>query len=342
MLTPTLSNSQDWTIYIHRQKPLWNAAALLYTIGGYYGGVYLLCAENLGLNLLGLLLVVHTLVLSAYLAHEFMHGTIFSSMKTNHRWGVIMQWMHGTSYAKFQDLAQGHIDHHIKGVDLYSFDRIAFIHALPVPLKNLIAALEWLYFPALFLIRQIAGIAIIYQTGDWRAKARVIAVLLLRIIMFGALGLISPKALLLYCVSYILAVHFILFMDCLQHSYELYSYGETIPKKTLTDEQANTFSTPLSLKYPWLNLLILNFGYHNAHHAVMKCPWYNLPDLDAVIAAQQPSYYIGLPEIWVNYHRFRIQRLFDADEGSSQLDSEGKLNLDQFYGIAGGTSLLLA
>jgi len=342
MLTPTLSNSQDWTIYIHRQKPLWNAAALLYTIGGYYGGVYLLCAENLGLNLLGLGLVVHTLVLSAYLAHEFMHGTIFTSMKTNHRWGVIMQWMHGTSYAKFQDLAQGHIDHHIKGVDLYSFDRITFIHALPAPLKNLIAALEWLYFPALFLIRQAAGIAIIYRTGNWQAKIRVIAVLLLRVAMFGALGLISLKALLLYCIAYIFAVHFILFLDCLQHSYELYSYDEAIPRKTLTDEQANTFSTPLSLKYPWLNLLVLNFGYHNAHHAVMKCPWYNLPDLDAVIASQQSPYYIGLSEIWSNYHRFRIQRLFDACEGNTQLDAEGRLNLDQFYGIAGGTSLLLA
>ncbi|MBW4464158.1 MAG: hypothetical protein KME07_01805 [Pegethrix bostrychoides GSE-TBD4-15B] len=152
MLTSTENQQSDLSVYIHQQKPHWNAAALLYTIGGYYGGIYLLCASNFGLNAVGILLVTHALVLSAYLAHKFMHGTIFSSMKTNRFWGRIMQWLHGTSYARFQDLAQGHIDHHIKGVDLYIFDRISFINSLPMLLQNLIAGLEWLYFPALLFI----------------------------------------------------------------------------------------------------------------------------------------------------------------------------------------------
>ncbi len=326
----------------NQQKPLWNVCALLYTISGYYGGIYLLCAENLGQNVLGIFLVTHALVLSAYLAHEFMHGTIFSSMKTNHRWGAIMQWLHGTSYAQFQELSQGHIDHHIKGIDLYIFDRIAFIHSLPAPLKAVITGLERLYFPALFLIRQAVGIGIIYQKGNRLTKAWVLAVLLLRITMFMALGWLSLKGLLLYCFAYIGAVQIILIMDCLQHTYELYPYGAVVPRKSLADEQAHTFSTPISQRYPWLNLLLLNFSYHSAHHAAMKCPWYNLPDLDVVIKQQQTVHYIGLLQVLSNYHRFRIQRLFDANEGSTSLDSQGNLNLDQFYGVMGGTSLLLA
>ena len=340
-------NQLTWNACINQQKPnqqkpLWNVCALLYTISGYYGGIYLLCAKNLGQHVLGIFLVTHALVLSAYLAHEFMHGTIFSSMKTNHRWGATMQWLHGTSYARFQELSQGHIDHHIKGIDLYIFDRIAFIHSLPAPLKVMITGLERLYFPALFLIRQAVGIGIIYQKGNRLTKAWVLAVLLLRITMFMALGWLSLRGLLLYCFAYIGAVQIILIMDCLQHTYELYPYGAVVPKKSLADEQAHTFSTPISQRYPWLNLLLLNFSYHSAHHAAMKCPWYNLPDLDVVIKQQQTVHYIGLLQVLSNYHRFRIQRLFDANEGSTSLDSQGNLNLDQFYGVMGGTSLLLA
>jgi fatty acid desaturase len=115
-----------------------------------------------------------------------------------------------------------------------------------------------------------------------------------------------------------------------------------IPKKSLTYEQSHTFSTPISRRYPWLNLLLLNFSYHNAHHAAMKCPWYNLPQLDAAINQQQTVCHIGLIQVLANYHRFRIQRLFDANEGSISFDAQGNLNLDRFYGVMGGTSLLLA
>ena len=342
MLSSTPNKSPDWSLYIHRQKPLWNAAAFFYTVAGYYGGVYLLCAEHIGLNALGVFLVTHALVLSAYLAHELMHGTIFSSMKTNRNWGAVMQWLHGTSYAQFQDLAQGHIDHHIKGVDLYLFDRIAFIDSLPAPLKALMAGLERLYFPALFLIRQAAGIGLIYQHGNRLSQVRVVGVLLLRLAMFIALGWLSLKGLLLYCFAYIGAVQVILIMDCLQHTYEIYPYDAAIPKKSLADEQAHTFSTPISLRYPWLNLLLLNFGYHSAHHAAMKCPWHSLPELDAAIRQQQTVHYIGLLQVLANYHQFRIQRLFDANEGSFSLDPQGNFDLAQFYGVMGGTSLLLA
>ena len=31
-------------------------------------------------------------------------------------------------------------------------------------------------------------------------------------------------------------------------------------------EQMNTYSNVTSLRHPWLNLLLLNFPYHNAHH----------------------------------------------------------------------------
>jgi fatty acid desaturase len=342
MTTVALNALPDWSTYIHQRKPLWNAIALTYTLAGYIGGVALLLAANLWLNALGVVLVTHTLVLSAYLAHEFMHGTIFSRMKSNTAWGGVMQWLHGTSYFPFRKLAQYHIDHHIEGVDFYAFDRTALLQSLPNAVQAIIVVLEWLYFPATFIISQFQSItAPFWQADRQDERLRVATVLGLRILMFACLGWLSLKALVLYCFCYIGMVNIVRLMDCLQHTYVAYPAGASVSKKDPAYERENTFSTPLSRRYPKLNLLLLNFGYHSAHHAVMKCPWYNLPELDRAIAQKQPVHHIGLFQVVANYHRFRIQRVFSKDEGVATVDAQGNLQLSEFYGVSGGTSIHL-
>ena len=342
MTASTLSTSHDWNTYIHQHRPFWNAIAIFYTLAGYAGGIALLCAANFWLNGLGVVLVTHTLVLSAYLAHEFVHGTIFDHMKPNTAWGNVMQWLHGTSYFPFRQLAQFHIDHHIEGVDFYSFDRIALQQSFPMPIQKLIIALEWLYFPATFIIPQAQAISAPFWQADRQSeRLRVSLVFGIRLLSFAVLGWFSAKALLLYFVSYIGMVNIVRLMDCLQHTYVAYPVGTPIAKKDLVYEQTNTFSTPISRRYPWLNLLLINFGYHNAHHAMMKCPWHNLPALDRAIAQQQPVHHLSLLQVLANYHRFRVQRVFNKDEGTTTLDAQGNLQLHQFYGVNGGTSILL-
>jgi fatty acid desaturase len=342
MTTFTLNTLHDWNIYVHQRKPLWNAIALTYTLAGYISGIALLFAANIWLNGLGIFLVTHTLVLSAYFAHEFMHGTIFDRMKPNMAWGRVMQWMHGTSYFPFRKLAQYHIDHHIEGVDFYSFDRTALLQSLPTLIQQLVVAMEWLYFPATFLLSQLQAIsAPFWQTDRQSERLRISLVFGSRCLIFAALGWFSAKALLLYFFSYIGMINIVRLMDCLQHTYVAYPAGTAIAKKDSAHEQANTFSTPVSRRYPWLNLLLLNFGYHNAHHAVMKCPWYNLPELDRAIAQQQLIYHLSLFQVLANYHRFRVQRVFSKDEGTTTIDAQGNLQLHQFYGVNGGTSIHL-
>jgi fatty acid desaturase len=342
MTTFTLNTQHDWNTYIHQRRPLWNAIAFTYTIAGYIGGVALLVNDNLWCNALGVGLVTHTLVLSAYLAHELMHGTIFSRIKDNTLLGNVMQWMHGTSYFPFRSLTQYHIDHHIDGVDYFAVDRAALLRSLPTPLRQMIVALEWLYFPAIFFMMQAQSLlAPFRQPERYHERGRVVLVFALRSLMFIGLGLISLKALLLYALSYIGMVNIVRLMDCLQHSYEAYAVGFDAPKKDVLYEQANTFSTPISRRFPWLNLLLINFSYHSAHHAVMKCPWYALPKLDEAIAQTRQVHHISLRQVMSNYHRFRIKRLFDLDEGKLITDSQGQANYDHFYGVIGGTSILL-
>lgn len=118
-MVTTFSTAKDIdSYYLHEKKVLWNVIAILYVLGGYCGAIALLFLPNMRLNALGVVLLTHSLVLSAYLSHEFMHGTIFTNMK-NMKWnavgGNLMLWLNGGCYARFKDLAQEHIAHHLSG-----------------------------------------------------------------------------------------------------------------------------------------------------------------------------------------------------------------------------------
>lgn len=122
MVTTFVAKNIDISYYLHHKKPLWNIAAVLYTMGGYCGAIALLLLSNIWLNILGVVLLTHCLVISAYLAHEFMHGTIFTDMKWNAVESSVMLWLNGGCYARFKDLAQEHIAHHVNRVDFSAFN----------------------------------------------------------------------------------------------------------------------------------------------------------------------------------------------------------------------------
>jgi fatty acid desaturase len=117
-------------------------------------------------------------------------------------------------------------------------------------------------------------------------RARVLGVLAVRAVLFALLALASIKALLLYVLAYMLFLHVMRFMDVHQHTYEVWETLER-PRGPQDDrfdrdyEHHNTYSNLISVRHPWLNLLVLNFGYHNAHHVRPTAPWYRLPRLHA-------------------------------------------------------------
>lgn len=130
------------------------------------------------------------------------------------------------------------------------------------------------------------------------------------------------------------------FADAFQHTYDVFlesalvqSDGKISDGK-LRDrayEQANTFSNLTSLQYPWLNLLFLNFPYHNAHHEKPVVPWFKLPELhrqlfgDATVLPVIP-----MSKLLLAYHRHRVKRLQSDDYGVLTNDSA-----NAFIGAAG-------
>jgi fatty acid desaturase len=321
----------DINRFLNQQKLLWNVGAVTYTLAGYLGGIALLLASNGWLNVLGVCLLTHSLVFSAYLSHEFMHSTIFQSRAWNAVGGNIMLWLNGACYSTFDELSRIHIAHHVDRVDFCRFDLQTFLMELPAPIRRLILALEWLYFPALaFLSRWRLITAPFWLPERKEMRSRTILILSIRGSLFALLGYFSLKALALYAVAYIGMVTVLRFVDAFQHTYEVFPVGMPLPKRDRAHEQANTFSNIISKQHRWLNLLLLNFGYHNAHHELMKCPWHTLPELDKTLFKGDEVHYVTLTELLRNYHRFRVSRI-SSGQGVA-VNPQGQLTLETFYG----------
>jgi fatty acid desaturase len=317
--------------FLSQQKPIWNVVAVTYTVTGYLGGIALFLSANGWLNGIGVFLLTHSLVLSAYFAHEFMHSSIFQSRDWNAAGGNFMLWLNGGCYSTFDELSRFHISHHVDRVDFSRFDLQEFLMALPAPVRGLMLGLEWLYFPSLaFLVRLRMVTAPFWLAERKEMRSRTNLILLIRGSLFALLGYVSLKALALYVIAYIGMLTVLRFVDAFQHTYEVFSLGTPIPKRDRAHEQANTFSNLISKRYGWLNLLLLNFGYHNAHHELMKCAWHTLPELDKTLFKGDEVHYITLTELLGNYHRFRVSRI-SSGQGVA-VSKQGQQTLDTFYG----------
>ncbi|MGB7415315.1 MAG: fatty acid desaturase [Thermosynechococcaceae cyanobacterium] len=323
---------------VHQQNGVWNGSAIMYTFFAYGGGTALLLSSSWVMNLLGVLFLTHSLVYSAYLSHDLMHGSLFKTRRWNALLGSMMLWLNGGCYYGFKALADQHIAHHVDRVDVFTFDIPAAIQMLPRPLRWGIISMEWLYFPVVSFWARWQSV-LRRAMGDWEKRSRVALLIVLRATLFTGLGLLSLKAILLYFLAYIGMITVLRFVDAFQHTYEAFLPGTPLPKRDRNHEQAHTFSNLLSRRYPWLNLLLLNFGYHNAHHAVMACPWYGLPELDQKLAESHQEQYISVVQQLKNYHRFRIKRLF-IGQGQAR-DQKGHLTPDCFYGAVDVSFLTL-
>jgi fatty acid desaturase len=108
-------------------------------------------------------------------------------------------------------------------------------------------------------------------------------------------------------------MHVLRFMDMLQHDYPysptLFEYVRSPHKGDAEWEQQHTFSNPVSLEFPRLNWLTLNFGYHNAHHSDMNVPWYRLPERHRELTGNDPERVIPFRSQLRLYHRNRVLRV---------------------------------
>jgi fatty acid desaturase len=316
---------------------LWpNLWALLYVVGGYFTGWALFFAGNILLYPLGILLLAHSMVIAAYMLHECAHGTIFTDNKWNAGLGRILMWFTGACYGTFVEIRHKHFRHHVDKADVVAFDYRPRLTHYPMLVK-VMQLLEWLYIPALEIMMHLLVIILPFTMENRRHKRKlVITVLAIRASLFAVIYYVQPIAILFYVVAYLIFLTIMRFMDVHQHTYEIF---ETLdqPRDARAKqfdrvyEQRNTFSNLVSQKHPWLNLLVLNFGYHNAHHKKPTIPWYRLPELHQQLYASDQQQIFPFTNLLKSYHQYRVPRMLNADEG----DIEGLEKGRRFIGVDG-------
>jgi omega-6 fatty acid desaturase (delta-12 desaturase) len=291
----------------------WYGPAVLYAVAGYILGLVGLFSGNWLVNAGATLLLAHAMIIAAYLIHECGHNLVFKRQRDNTRLGRFMSWICGAAYGTYEDMRYKHFRHHVDNDDVVWFEYEEWFEKHPWVLQ-LTRTLEWLYIPAHDLIMHFIMMFTSFIIPERRnQRLRNVTVIVIRFGIFLTVAVLFPKVAALYVVAYLLMMHVLRFMDALQHDYPynatLFEIGAAPHKGDSAWEQEHTFSVPHSLRYPWINLLTLNFGYHNAHHYDMNVPFYRLPDLHEQLTGNDPVRVIPLLSQLKLYHRNRVLRV---------------------------------
>lgn len=317
-------------------------AFISYAVLAYAAGLTGLFHSAWAVNAGATLLLAHAMTISAYLIHECGHNAVFVRARDNARLGRAMSWLCGAAYGTYEDIRYKHFRHHVDNDDVVWFDYDRFFVEHPA-ITRLIRGLEWLYIPAHDLLMHSVMILTSFVIPQRRVqRRRNVIVIAIRGGLFLAAVVYVPKVALLYAIAYLLMMHVLRFMDSVQHDYPynltLFETSKAPHKGDRDWEQEHTFSNVLSLRYPKLNWLVLNFGYHNAHHADMNLPFYRLPALHAELTGDDPRYVIPFAAQLKLYHNNRVSRIHNPQPDNYPKGAEYLRTAQSGSGPIGGNA----
>jgi fatty acid desaturase len=229
-----------------------------------------------------------------------------------------------------------HIRHHVERADLTCFDYLGLLRRRP-GLARALRILEWAYVPATELLMHAQVVMRPFCVPSQRRYLRrSAAMLLVRGALLAALAFWSLKAFALYWLAMLLFLHVLNFFDAFHHTFEQFFVAPDQPLPPIEHprgyEQANTYSNLISIRHPWLNLLTLNFGYHNAHHHRASLPWYRLPAVHRSLYGESTPAVMPLRELLRTWHRHRVSRVLGEGYGTP---GQGSGRADSFVGAHG-------
>jgi fatty acid desaturase len=313
-----------------------NTLALGYAVLGWLVSFAFMAADGWELNAVGVLLCAHTMVMAAYLIHETAHYTLFASPAVNRIAGEAMNFIAGSAYASFERIRHMHLRHHRDRADVTCFDIRTFLSTHQA-VRRLVCQLEWAYVPAVEIIMHLQVIVRPFVEASQRKHLpRVVSMLVVRFGLLAALAAVSPKALVLYFIAYWILLTTLNFFDAFHHTFEQYFADADAPVpmngRDRGYEQANTFSNVVSIRHPSLNLLTLNFGYHNAHHERAAVPWYRLPALHSELFGDSARELMPLSQLLRTFHANRLRRVLEEGYGEVGI---GPNRADAYVGAHG-------
>ncbi|MCO6427276.1 fatty acid desaturase [Nitrosomonas communis] len=316
---------------IHKIEKIWlrykgslrpTISVLLYCQLAYFGGAALILSLNPVFMIIGTLAMAHGMVIAAYMIHDCGHNTLFKSPRHNAMLGKALNWLTGGCYGTYEDLRANHMQHHVNNADVITLDYRGYLARAPIQ-RKILQALEWLYIPVVeFLMHGALMLAPFLFKDKKNQRLRVTVIIMIRFSLLLAVFLYSPMAYICYVIAYTIFLTILRFMDALQHNYGLMlatdHHFDLVKYRGDRDyEESHTFSNLISVSHPWLNLLTLNFGYHNAHHAKPTTPWHELPKLHRELYGDQGDFVIPFGKQLSSFHKGRVARVF-GDENETQ------------------------
>lgn len=307
---------------------LWpNALALGYILLAYFGGWWALFQGSVGWFVAGVLALAHGMSIAGYLMHDCGHNSIFRETVHNTRLGRWLNVLCGSNYGTYEDMRYKHMRHHVDNCEPVTFDYRSWLERHPL-VHRIVRTLEWAYVPAVELLMHGMQLVAPFVYEDKKSqRARVLRIIAIRFSLFAIITWLSPLAALGYVIAYLLFLTFLRFMDNFQHSYEIF-YQLNDPafvpplKGNREYEEKHTYSNLLSARWPLLNLLALNFSYHNAHHTKPTLGWYKLPALHAQLYQGQCPQQLGFWPQLLSFHSHRVARIQSEHYGSDDVISQ--------------------
>ena len=320
----------------------WHSGAIAYSLTAYVVGWWLLFSSGWAGFIPGALLLGHGMIIAAYMIHECAHNTVFTVSRHNNELASWLGWICGSCYGTVEDIRTKHFRHHVENDDVVWFDYEGFFKKHPLVYRITIF-LEWCFIPAHCILMHTIMVFTAFIIPQRRNQLpRNVGVILVRFSLLAALAVSAPVALVGYLFAYMLMIIVLRFVDGLEHDYpyrtNLYTDEVSEHKGDLEWEQEHTFSPILSWRYEWVNWLILNFGYHNAHHAKPTTPWFDLPSLHRELFGEDPDTVIRLWPQLVMYVRYRRYRIFHNAPGLEPASGKDFLRAAQSAQLTGGNA----
>jgi len=328
-------------LFKYREDSLYNLSAFTFLSIAYISGWILCFSDNWINNVVGVLLLTQSMVIMTFFVHEFAHGSIFLSKEWNNYAGKLFIWLVLHGFFSFQKIQKLHLEHHSNRADVtYSNFHEYFEQHLVQ--KRILISLEWCYIPAVELLIKWESLVRLWKNQEESDRKLILFALQFYGVLFVLIAWVHVWTLLCVTVTYIFLLHILRFMDMHQHTYTTYTLDEygNKPKLPVFDkvyEQDNTYTNLFSSHYTWLNLLTLNFGYHNAHHAKPSIPWCRLPLLHRELNYEVKE--LPVLALLTNYHGYRVQRVAQSYVGKPNIKAEPSLRVKNFIGIIGGSFL---
>jgi fatty acid desaturase len=278
---------------------------------------------NASTLILAILLSCHGRVIATYMVHESCHGNIFVQSWANALLGTVCLWLAGCPYANYEHVKFMHNAHHKDRADTVEFDYRDFVKKQPWVFRQAVLGLEWCCVPIVETIMHFrSALSPLLDTTCKPGRRQSAWIGSFTMLLFYVY-LWQHGALLPELIMGALLLHFLSYGDAFHHTFEAVMLKDYTPGpggRTPKFEEENTYSNVVSTGFPLLNLLALNFGYHNAHHKKPMVPWYGLPDYHDKIYGSLTSpaarkQLLPATDIRKAYFLHRVRRVLDEDYG---------------------------